>query len=178
MMTLPARARPLTVHAVLLSGVAAVPLGSLEALAADQLTTPGQYQSAFSDYRSYAADAPLLPWREANDRAAGGAGHGAHGTHGDHGDHAPPTSAEQAAPAEQPRHTHGDHANAPAAVEPTPDEATPTAAGSGRDRAVKQGAGDERGPVPEHPRRDPPPAPGSEPSRVDQHQHEHAESRP
>lgn len=64
-----------------------------------------EYQSAFTDYRCFDAQAPTVAWRQANDAIGNGSDGAARGMYGMHGPAEPPPAETT----ESPPTTSGDH---------------------------------------------------------------------
>jgi hypothetical protein len=82
--------------------------GAAEPPAAEQVSGDAPYRSAFDAYSRYDAQAPVLPWREVNDRASANSNHGSHEADGAGAQPAPPAASS---PAES-THSHSRHTHA------------------------------------------------------------------
>jgi hypothetical protein len=121
------------VSATLLTSVAMTAGAGAEPVAETPTADAAAYRSAFESYVAFDADAPVLGWREVNDRVGPRAGPGSHGAHAAPGTAAPSGPAAQApgqdagaaAPARA-EHDHGAVRVSPEVREPVPeDEARP-----------------------------------------------------
>lgn len=126
------------VSATLLSSVSATALAGAEPVAETPMADAAAYRSAFESYVAFEADAPVLGWREVNDRVGPLVGPGSHGAHTAPGTAAPsgpsagtPSQDAGAAAPSQAGHDHGAVRAGPAVSESAPEVGTRPATARG-----------------------------------------------
>jgi hypothetical protein len=118
----------------------ATPAGAAEPLAAEHVSGDAPYRSAFDDYSRFDAQAPVLPWREVNERVGADGNHGSHGA--DSAGAQPPPAASSSAESTHSHSRHGHAASSAASElgndEPARPDATDSKSDSGRHESLRE----------------------------------------